>query len=726
MTDVQTALAERVEGRTSGLAETAVTGRHLPALNGLRGVAVIGVVAYHLQLGWARGGYLGVDLFFVLSGFLITTLLLEEWVGSGRISLGAFWGRRARRLLPALFLVVVALAVYLVLNGLWGGPGANGLVDLSGLRGDAISTLLYVNNWHSIFVHQSYFAQFSTPSPLQHTWSLAIEEQFYLVWPLVLLVLFRFGRRGWRRAGVTLAVGLGILSSVLMAVLFTPGTDPSRVYYGTDTRLFDLMAGATIAFVAAARPQPNARARRTLHLAAPLAGVALLVFWVTAGYTTGVRAGMPTNFMFQGGFLVCAALAGVVVADTRLVQAGGLGRGLAWRPLHFVGTISYGIYLWHWPVIVYLNGARTGLSSWPLDLLRVGVTLSLSTASYYLVERPIRLARLHGWVRHWGAPLAGVLTGVLIVVATFPAVADPATVSHTSRLPASASRGTGTGSHDGTAVPGAGGFGGQVPIHLAVTPSPADPLRVMVLGDSVMQDASLGITAALGATGESTVASRTIPGFGLVNASNWRTSLPNLIAQAKPQLIVASWSWDQYGPTMPNALHQPAAYTALLKSAVGTMLSPGNGVEGVIFTEFPQSGPLTAQNGDPQSAYNAERRAGVVAWNDIAKGMAAAFPGRVMYFPLADSVLLHGNYSAWLPPEGDPRAPKSAWIRVRKLDKVHLCAEGSARYGAALLADMTQAFGLAPANGDWSQGSWTTGPDFNDPPGDCPDDHPPG
>ena len=128
--------------------ECAVTGRHLPALNGLRGVAVIGVVAYHLQLGWAKGGYLGVDLFFVLSGFLITTLLLEEWVGAGRISLGAFWGRRARRLLPALFLVVAALAVYLVANGLWGGPGANGLVDLSGLRGDAISTLLYVNNWH--------------------------------------------------------------------------------------------------------------------------------------------------------------------------------------------------------------------------------------------------------------------------------------------------------------------------------------------------------------------------------------------------------------------------------------------------------------------------------------------------------------------------------------------------------------------------------------------------
>src|SRR6516225_7968334 len=278
----------------------AVTGRHLPALTGLRGVAVIGVVAYHLQLGWASGGYLGVDLFFVLSGFLISTLLLEEWAGKGRIDLAAFWGRRARRLLPALFLVVIALALYLVLNGLLGGPGANGLVDLSGLRGDAISTLLYVNNWHAIYAHQSYFAQFSAPSPLQHTWSLAIEEQFYLVWPLVLLLLLhRTGRAGrsWRVPGAVLAVSLGVLSAVLMALLFTPGADPTRVYYGTDTRLFDLMAGATIAFIAAARPQPNTNARRTLHVVGPVAAVVLGVFWVTAGTATG----LPTDFMFQGG-----------------------------------------------------------------------------------------------------------------------------------------------------------------------------------------------------------------------------------------------------------------------------------------------------------------------------------------------------------------------------------------------------------------------------------------
>jgi peptidoglycan/LPS O-acetylase OafA/YrhL len=691
---------------------TAVTGRHLPALNGLRGVAVIGVVAYHLQIGWAKGGYLGVDLFFVLSGFLITTLLLEEWVGNGRINLAAFWGRRARRLLPALFLVVAALALYLICNAIFGGPGANGLIDLSGLRGDAIATLLYVNNWHLIYAHQSYFAQFSAPSPLQHTWSLAIEEQFYLVWPLVLLVLLRFGRRGWRRLGVTVTVILGVGSSVLMAALFNGG-DPSRIYYGTDTRLFDLMAGATLAFLAAARGQPGAPARRTLHWAGPAAAVVLAVFWVRAG-TSG---GLPTNFMFQGGFLLCAALAALVVADARLIEPGWFARALSWRPLHFVGTISYGVYLWHWPVIVYLNGTRTGLSTWPLNLLRIGVTLAVSTASYYLVERPVRLAKFRGGFKVWVAPLAGVITAVVIVIATIPAVADPSSVAGTSHIAALGS---------GQSVPGAGGYAGQQPIQLTPAPSPADPLRVMIIGDSVMHDASYGITASLEATGEATVDTRTIDGFGLTTAPSWPTSIPSLIRQTGAQLIVASWSWDQYGPTTPNALHQPVRYTSLLRRAVSTMLTPGNGVEGVIFTQFPQSGDLAAANPADTPSYNKERRAGVTAWNDIAEKMTSDFPGRVMYFPLADSIMLDGKYSAWLPPEGDPHAPSSEWTRVRKLDNVHLCPEGSARYAAALLADMTSVFRLPPAGATWSQGAWTTDPDFNNPPGACPDDHPPG
>jgi peptidoglycan/LPS O-acetylase OafA/YrhL len=706
-----TLIAHERPAATQG-SPTAVTGRHLPALNGLRGVAVIGVVAYHLQLGWASGGYLGVDLFFVLSGFLITTLLLEEWKGSGRISLAAFWGRRARRLLPALFLVVAALGLYLVLDARFGGAGANGHIDLSGLRSDAISTLLYANNWHSVFAHQSYFAQFSTPSPLQHTWSLAIEEQFYLLWPLVLLVVLRMTRRGWRRTGVVLTVSLGVLSALLMAALFHPGADPTRVYYGTDTRLFDLMAGATIAFLAAARVQPAARARRILHVVGPAAAAVLGLFWVTAG-TAG---GLPRNFMFEGGFLLCAVLAGVVVADARLLEPGRFGRALAWPPLHFVGTISYGIYLWHWPVIVYLNAERTGLSTWPLDLLRIAVTLLVSAASYYLVERPIRLARLHGWARVWGAPLAGVATAAVIVVATVPAVADPGRVVGTTRLT----------SAPGQSVPGSGGYAAQQPIRLSTAPTPADPLRVLVIGDSVMGDASFGITAALQSTGEVVVSPRTIDGFGLETASNWRTSIPELIAQTRAQLIVATWSWDERGPTTPNAFYQPVQYTKLLQSAVSTMLTPGNGVEGVIFTQFPQSGQVLASNSAAAIADARQRSQGVVAWNDIAEKMTRLFPGRVMYFPIASSLLVRGKVSAWLPPESDPAAPASQWIRVRKLDNVHLCPEGSARYADALVSDMTAVFGLTPATNDWSQGAWTANPDFNDPPGACPADHPPG
>ncbi len=554
---------------------TAVTGRNLPALTGLRGVAVAAVVAYHLQLGWASGGYLGVDLFFVLSGFLITTLLLEEWVGARRIDLVAFWGRRARRLLPALFLVLAALAAYLLLNATFGGPGANGLLDLAGLRGEALATLLYVNNWHLIYAHQSYFAQFSTPSPLQHTWSLAIEEQFYLVWPPVLLLLLHVTRRWWRRAGVVLSVVLGLASTIAMAVLFRPGVDPSRVYYGTDTRLFDLMAGAALAFVAASRPQPGPAARRTLHVAGPLAGAALVVFWVTAG----TSAGLPKDYMFRGGFLVCAVLAAVVVADARLVQAGSFSRLLAARPLLFVGTISYGIYLWHWPVIVYLNADRTGLATVPLDLARIGATLVLSTASYYLVERPIRRARLHGWVRAWAAPLAGVLTAVLIVVATIPSVADPGQVASTVRVRA----------HAGSTVPGAGGYEGQKPIRLAVAPTPANPLRVTIFGDSVMNDAAFAIRAAMDATGEGEVSIKTFPGFGLV-VGDWHHFFPTFIRLEHPQIILASWSWDGYGPNTPNALHQPAQYAKLLRRAVATMLAPGDGVEGVIFTQWPEPG----------------------------------------------------------------------------------------------------------------------------------------
>jgi hypothetical protein len=312
--------------------------------------------------------------------------------------------------------------------------------------------------------------------------------------------------------------------------------------------------------------------------------------------------------------------------------------------------------------------------------------------------------------------VAAVATAVALVVATTPAVADPNAVASTSP----------TSTPSGVAVAGAGGYGGQVPVVLPKgTVSAAHPLRVVVLGDSVMQGAYFGINAALSATGEAYADPNSIPGFGLTTATNWPTSIPNIIRHERPQIILASWSWDQDGPTTPNALHQPAAYTALLRRALTVMLAPGDGVDGVIFTQFPVSGEIAAANPSDQSAYNKARSAGLAAWNNIAAKMPSDFPGRVMYLPVGSSLLLDGHFSSWLPPVGHPKAPADQWTRVRKLDNVHLCPEGVVRYASAILSDLTAIFDLTPATPSWTAGSWTSNPVYNNPPGGCPDDHPP-
>jgi peptidoglycan/LPS O-acetylase OafA/YrhL len=693
---------------------TAVTGRHLPALDGLRAFAVVGVFAYHLGYGWAAGGYLGVDLFFVLSGFLITSLLLEERALTGRVRLGAFWARRARRLLPALFLMLALVALYVVLDSRYGGPGAAASFDLSGLRGDALATLFYVANWHAIFSHQSYFAQFASSSPLKHTWSLAIEEQFYLVWPPVLLVLLKVSRGAWRRVGLVVAVAGALGSAGLMTALYHGAADANRVYYGTDTHLFDMFAGIAIAMLVAARPQPGPRARRALHVAAPLCAVALGVFWVRAG--TG--SGLVPAWMYHGGFLLCAALAAVIVADVRQAEHGPLGSLLALRPLRFLGRISYGIYLWHFPVIVYLTAARVGVSGTALNGLRVGATLLIATLSYYLVEMPIRRARPLGWRRFAIAPVAMAATAAAVVIGTVPAIAAPIHLAP----PIS------PGLVSGAPAPGSGGYSAEKPIVLprGVVVDPAHPLRVTLMGDSVLYGAAPGIAASLGATGEVSVANHAVPGFGLTIDHQWPQTIEQFISQSHPQVIVATWSWDDV-----PALVRPADYLVTLRRAVKEMLTPGDGVAGVIFIEFPPTGPvlnfsLTAAAAAQTKAADKRRAEGERVWNSMIEALPRAFPGRVMYLPLASSVLLDGKFATWLPPSLHTSAPKSEWVRARMVDDVHLCPVGVMRYSDALLTDMTGLFHLKTATTRWWDGPWTTSPVYNDPPGSCPDDHPPG
>ncbi len=340
-----------------------------PALDGLRALAVLAVIAYHDNYSWAKGGFLGVDTFFVLSGFLITTLLVVEFRRESTIRFAQFWARRARRLLPALLLVLVFVAFYTHLVVLpW---------ERNGVRDDMFASLFYVANWRFIFDQQGYFQLFAAASPLRHMWSLAIEEQYYLVWPLVVLACLRIGRGSTRILAVVCASGAAA-SVFSMQLRFQTG-DPSRAYYATDARAHSLLVGALLALVLLAW-KPGARARRLLAAAAvPAIAIVLLAARFTSG--TGSR-------YYHGGSALFAIVVAVLIAG--LLQPGPLASVLALRPVAWLGQISYGLYLWHWPIDVWLVPSRVHVGNTTLNLLRLGVTLLVAVASYYLVERPVR------------------------------------------------------------------------------------------------------------------------------------------------------------------------------------------------------------------------------------------------------------------------------------------------------------------------------------------------
>jgi peptidoglycan/LPS O-acetylase OafA/YrhL len=380
--------------------------RHVPALDGLRGVAVAIVVAFHL--GRLQGGFLGVDLFFVLSGFLITSLLVAGWRQDGRVALGAFWARRARRLLPAMLIVVAAVAVY---ARWWANP-----LELETIRGDGLATLGYVANWRQIVSDAGYWDTIRAPSPLLHTWSLAIEEQFYLVWPLVVAAAAWLGRRS-ARAGLTgltvLTAVLAVVSTASMIVLHGADDSPQRVYLGTDTRAVAVLAGATVALLFARQTIPfRSRARRVFDVVGLIGLAGLVAAWVGVSGVDG--------WLYEGGLPLCSAAAALVVASLWASPAGLLAGALSWSPLRFLGRISYGFYLWHWPVIVIVNPLRTGLDGLPLDALRLALSLGFATASYHLVEMPIRRGTLQRAPRPaWAAALAvPVLCAVGLLAAT--------------------------------------------------------------------------------------------------------------------------------------------------------------------------------------------------------------------------------------------------------------------------------------------------------------------
>jgi peptidoglycan/LPS O-acetylase OafA/YrhL len=397
----------RREPPTAGGPEPASTapgfGYH-PALDGLRAVAVLSVVAYHDNYSWAKGGFLGVDTFFVLSGFLITTLLVSEFRRASAIRFAAFWARRARRLLPALLLVLGFVALYTHLAALpW---------ERNGVRDDMFASLFYVANWRFIFDQQGYFQLFSAASPLRHMWSLAIEEQYYLLWPLVVLACLRLGRGSTRVLGSVCVIGVA-LSVLDMRLRFHPG-DPSGAYYATDARAHTLLIGALLALLLLTW-KPSARARHVVAVAAIPATVVVLV-------AAHIASGTGADY-YHGGSALFAVVVAVVIAGA--LQSGPVSSVLSLRPLAWIGRISYGLYLWHWPIDVWLVPSRVHVGTTTLNLLRLGVTFAAAVASYYLVERPIR-------ERTWSLRLSA---GVFVPAAAVMAAIIAASAVGASALP---------------------------------------------------------------------------------------------------------------------------------------------------------------------------------------------------------------------------------------------------------------------------------------------------
>jgi peptidoglycan/LPS O-acetylase OafA/YrhL len=352
---------------------------YLPGLDGLRAVAVLAVMLYHAGMAWMPGGYLGVEVFFVLSGFLITSLLLAEWRQTGKIDLGAFWMRRARRLLPALFFLLVVSVLFALLFL----PE-----EVAGLREDVVAASTYVTNWYLIFNQESYFEFVGRPSLLQHLWSLAIEEQFYLLWPLLFIGWMMLLRS--RRGMAVVALAGAALSAVLMAVLFTPDTDPSRLYYGTDTRAVGLLLGCALAFVwSPASDRSRARVNRAVLL--DLGGVAALAALV---YLL-VNLDETQPFLYQGGFVVLGLVTAALIASVAHPQAILMPALLGFGPLRWIGTRSYSLYLWHWPIYsVTRPELDVPFDGAPLLIFRLALTVALAEISYRYIEKPIRSGML--------------------------------------------------------------------------------------------------------------------------------------------------------------------------------------------------------------------------------------------------------------------------------------------------------------------------------------------
>jgi peptidoglycan/LPS O-acetylase OafA/YrhL len=440
---------------------------YLPGIDALRAIAVLAVFFYHAQVKWMPGGFLGVDVFFVISGYLITSLLLREFRRGGHVRLGRFWLRRAQRLLPAVgVLVAVCMIAVAILE-----PDR-----IDAMRGDAIASLAYFANWHFIYSHQSYFEQFQAPSLFTHLWSLSVEEQFYLFWPLV----FAAGMKLFGRGKLVLGVLAGALGSVVLAwILFDPGADASRIYYGTDTHAVGLLGGVALALVWS---PIELRRRRTGPLVGPILDVVgvLALAYILLSF---IHVHDYDLNLWHGGYLwlaIVTTLLLAVLAHPASTLGGIIGRA----PVLWLGLRSYSFYLWHWPVLVLTRpGVDVDLPKGVLIPLQLVAVLVLADLSYRFVELPFRgkakrPALPDNWLR---VARPALIFGVLAVVAL---------VGWSGIF--------GGDNHQLAAAAGPTFARIEAKPIASPTPIPKHPPRIVALGDSVMIGAASNLAARLG------------------------------------------------------------------------------------------------------------------------------------------------------------------------------------------------------------------------------------
>jgi peptidoglycan/LPS O-acetylase OafA/YrhL len=517
------------------------------AFDGLRGLAVVAVVLFHAEVTGARGGFLGVSAFFTLSGFLITSLLLSEQRRSRGIGLARFWAARARRLLPAAAIALVGVLVF--------GAFVADAEQLRDLRGDVFGALGYVANWRFVLDGRAYGELFAEPSPVLHFWSLAIEEQFYLLFPLVLILGFKCS--GNRRWPLVVLLGAATIGSVAASLALAHDTD--RVYYGTDTRAAELLIGALLAFVCASWSGPRTRAGRTVLNVAGVGALTLVLTW----WCTVDRG---DAWLYRGGFAVHAMLTALVIIAACAPTLNA--RLLAFAPIVALGRISYGVYLYHWPIFLWLTPERTGWSPGPLLLVRLGLTLVAASVSFHFVEEPIRrgVSFRRTWPRVLTPTIACVLVAGLIGVTaspppqefvlapldTEPAAAAPA--ERTSPAPAMRTAAT---------QPAAVSHAITAPrprvLHRAL--ESARPVRMLVVGDSVGLTLGRGLELWSRETGRTVVENAArkycslgrhhprIAGFGPqvqgAGCNDWQTSWAREVERFDPDVVVVLYTiWE--------------------------------------------------------------------------------------------------------------------------------------------------------------------------------------